>query len=130
MRRTRAVVEGRASLVTERIATRAFGDMDALLARSHGLLDANRAVLSDFLRSRPELECIEPGGGSIVFPRIRTVPDSSRFVERLLALRETAVVPGHLFGAPAHFRIGVGGGTDLLRHGLDAIGAALTARDW
>ncbi|MDQ3347430.1 MAG: aminotransferase class I/II-fold pyridoxal phosphate-dependent enzyme [Acidobacteriota bacterium] len=130
LRRTRAIVEGGASLVAERVAARAFHQIDALLARSRGWLDANRAVLAECLQSRPELEWCDPGGGSIVFPRIRTVPDSSRFVERLLTLRETAVVPGHLFGAPAHFRIGVGGDTQALRQGLASIGSALTARDW
>ena len=130
LRRTRAIVEGGASLVAERVAARAFHQIDALLARSRELLDVNRAVLAAFLQSRPELEWCDPGGGTMVFPRIRTVPDSSEFVQRLLTLRETAVVPGHLFGAPAHFRIGVGGDTQALRQGLAAIGSALTAREW
>jgi len=130
LRRARAIVEGSASLVTERIATRAFHDVDALLARSRVLLDANRAILGEFLLSRTELEWVDPGGGSIVFPRMRAVPDSRRFVERLLTVRHTAVVPGYLFGAPAHFRLGMGGGTEALRQGLAAIGAALSARDW
>lgn len=130
LRRTREIVDGSASLVTERIAARAFPELDVRLARARGLLDVNRAILADFLESRPELEWIEPWGGSIVFPRIRALPDATRFVQRLLTARETAVVPGQLFGAPAHFRLGVGGDTEALRHGLAAIGEALTARDW
>ena len=50
------------------------------------------------------------------------VDDSTRFTERLLRERETAVVPGRFFDAPAHFRLGFGGSTATLRPGLEAIG--------
>jgi hypothetical protein len=38
------------------------------------------------------------------------------------------VVPGHFFGAPAHFRAGTGGDPALLRKGLEAVVQALDAR--
>jgi aspartate/methionine/tyrosine aminotransferase len=65
-----------------------------------------------------------------VFPRVRDVEDTSRFAERLLAERETAVVPGRFFEAPGHVRLGVGGPTDDLAAGLAALSAALDARAW
>jgi aspartate/methionine/tyrosine aminotransferase len=66
----------------------------------------------------------------VVFPRIRGVSDASAFAERLLAERETAVVPGRFFEAPAHVRLGFGSETDNVRGGLSALGAALDARAW
>ena len=62
--------------------------------------------MREFLHARPELELVEPRGGTVVFPRLRGVADSSRFAERLLHERETAIVPGRFFEAPAHFRVG------------------------
>jgi aspartate/methionine/tyrosine aminotransferase len=84
-------------------------------------------VYRAFAAGRPELESIATTCGTVVFPRIHAVADANTFVSRLLSERETAVVPGHFFEAPAHFRLGVGGATEPLRHGLAAIGDALTA---
>jgi aspartate/methionine/tyrosine aminotransferase len=60
-----------------------------------------------------------------VFPRIDGVDDVSAFAERLLRERETEIVPGRFFDAPAHFRLGFGGDTEQLRGGLERLGAAL-----
>lgn len=130
VRRVRDVVDGGASIVTDRLAALAFSQIDRLRARTRVLLDANGTIVRDFLHSRPEIEWVEPGGGTVVFPRLRGVADSRRFAERLLTGRDTAVVPGYFFEAPAHFRVGFGGPTDALRSGLHAVGAALDARDW
>lgn len=130
LRRTRDVVDGTGPIVTERLATLAFAQLDRLIARTQALLAANGALTLDFLRSRQELEWIEPVGGTVVFPRLRTVADTSRFAERLLAERDTSVVPGRFFEAPDHVRLGFSGPTDSLAGGLEALGAALDARAW
>jgi hypothetical protein len=129
IRRTRDVVDGTGSIVAERLAVFAFQHIDPLLKRSTGILDANGAIIRGFLRSRAELDWVA-AGGTIVFPRLRGVADSTAFAERLLSERHTAVVPGRFFQAPEHVRIGFGGPTDTLRAGLDAIAAALDARAW
>ena len=130
MARVRDVIAGSTSIVTDRLGALAFTQIHRLIERSRALISENGAIVREFLRSRPELEWIEPGGGTVVFPRIARVSDSSHFAERLLALRDTAIVPGRFFEAPAHFRLGFGGSTAALRSGLQALGAALDARDW
>jgi aspartate/methionine/tyrosine aminotransferase len=130
LQRARDVIDGTGSIVTERLATLAFSQLDRLIARSVALLAVNGALVRKFLRARPELELVEPRGGTVVFPRLRNVADSSRFAERLLNERATAIVPGRFFEAPAHFRVGFGGATDALSGGLDALGAALDGREW
>jgi aspartate/methionine/tyrosine aminotransferase len=117
-------VDGSGSIVAERLAALAFTHLDRLLARAIALVDGNGMLVRDFLRSRADLTWIEPGG-TVVFPRLRGVTDTTRFTERLLKERDTAIVPGHFFQAPAHVRIGFAGPTDALRSGLEAIGAAL-----
>lgn len=129
IRRTRDVVDGTGSIVAERLAVIAFRHIDRLLKRSADILAANMPLARSFLGSRPELEWVE-AGGTIVFPRLRGIADSSLFAERLLFERGTAVVPGRFFQSPEHVRIGLGGPTETLRAGLDAVGAALDAGDW
>ena len=130
IRRARDVIDGTGSIAAERLATLAFSQLDRLAARAAALLAANSDLVRAFLRRRPELETAGPAGGTVVFPRIRGVSDTSRFAGRLLAERETAVVPGHFFESPAHFRLGFGGATDGLVGGLHALDAALDGREW
>ncbi|CAN5671902.1 aminotransferase [soil metagenome] len=128
IRRARDLVDGTGSIVAERLAVLAFAQLDRLLERARSLLAANHALLLDFLRSRPELEWIEPGGGTVVFPRVRGMADTSALAERLLLERETAIVPGRFFEAPEHFRLGFNIETDRLAGGLEALTAELDAQ--
>ena len=130
LQRARDVIDGTGSIVTERLATLAFSQLDRLIARASALLAVNGALVRTFLQSRHELEVVDPRGGTVVFPRLRDAADTSRFAERLLNERETAIVPGRFFEAPAHFRLGFGGATDALGGGLDALGEALDKREW
>ncbi len=130
LRRARDVVDGTGSIVTERLSVLAFAHLEDLVARTRRLLDTNMALVRDFLHSRPELEFVYPAGGTVVFPRVRGLDNTDTLADRLLRERETAVVPGRFFDAPAHIRIGFGGATEPLRGGLAAIAAALDDRAW
>jgi aspartate/methionine/tyrosine aminotransferase len=79
----------------------------------------------DFLADCNALEYVDPPGGTVMFPRIKGVDDSGPFAERLLSTRQTAIVPGRFFDAPAHFRLGFGGATESVRGGLEALKGAL-----
>ena len=59
-----------------------------------------------------------------MFPRVRH-GSAEKLCELLAEKYETSVVPGSFFESPAHFRIGLGGETDVLREGLRRLGAAL-----
>ena len=124
IRRTRDVVDGTGSIVAERLAVLAFTHLERLIQRSLSLLQANRPIIGSFLDSRSDLEWV-PSAGTVVFPRLKGLDDTMEFAERLLNARQTAVVPGRFFQAPAHIRIGFGGPTDTLRQGLEALGHAL-----
>lgn len=124
IRRTRDVVDGTGSIVAERLAVVAFTHLEHLMHRSLSLLQANRPMLRTFLHSRPDLEWA-PSAGTVVFPRLRRISDTMDFAERLLDTRDTAVVPGRFFQAPAHIRIGFGGPTETLREGLETLAQAL-----
>jgi aspartate/methionine/tyrosine aminotransferase len=125
LRRARDVVDGTGSIVAERLGVVAFEHLDALLARTRALLGTNFPLALDFVRRRPELAFVEPGGGTVLFPRLEGTSDATPFVERLRLEHETAVVPGRFFQAPQHFRLGISGPTDTLREGLARLAAAL-----
>ncbi len=124
VRRARDVVDGTGSILSERLAVVAFTHLERLLQRSRTLLDVNSAIVRHFLDARRDLAWA-PSAGTVVFPRLQRIQDSTAFAERLLKEAETAVVPGRFFQAPAHLRVGFGGATETLRHGLYAFGAAL-----
>ena len=130
LRRTRDVVDGTGSIVVERLAVVAFQQLDRLIERARGVLAATFPMVREFVDSRPELEWIEPKGGTVCFPRLRGVDDTSTFAHRLMTERETAVVPGRFFEAPRHFRIGFSSTPEIVSGGLEAIGRALDAREW
>jgi aspartate/methionine/tyrosine aminotransferase len=125
IRRTRDVVDGTGSIVAERLSVLAFSRLDALYARARTVLDANRQLVREFLQSRPELTCGDPAAGTVVFPRLAGVEDTSAFAARLLRQYDTAVVPGRFFEAPAHVRVGFGRQTEMVRGGLERLASAV-----
>jgi aspartate/methionine/tyrosine aminotransferase len=128
LRRVRDIVDGGGSILTERLGVVAFRHLDQLIERAQALLGVNGELVRDALSNQHALEWVDPAAGTVVFPRIAGVADASRFVERLLAERQTAVVPGRLFESPSHFRLGFGGTTESVKNGLEALTAALNDR--
>jgi hypothetical protein len=47
------------------------------------------------------------------------------FCELLKSSYDTSVVPGRFFEMPEHFRVGIGGETEMTREGLLRLGRAL-----
>jgi aspartate/methionine/tyrosine aminotransferase len=95
-----------------------------IAVHAHALLDVNRPLVHGFLDERPELECIRPQFGTVIFPRLKT-GNADDLCARLRDHYETTVVPGRFFEMPEHFRIGLGGDTDILMAGLRHLGQAL-----
>lgn len=77
-----------------------------------------------FPAATPRLECIPPHA-TLAFPRLRGSSDSLAFTERLFRETGTAVAPGHFFGAPAHFRMSLGGLPSKVAAGLESIARCL-----
>jgi aspartate/methionine/tyrosine aminotransferase len=127
LRRTRDVIDGAGSIVCDRLATLAFHYLDALSSRAHRILEANRRLVRERLAAEEMLDHADLIGSTTAFPRIRGLADTAAFCRRLLAEKDTAVVPGRFFEAPAHFRVGLGGESSTLEAGLAAVHEALHA---
>lgn len=108
----------------ELLSVLALEQLPEIAARAKQLLHANRALLKQFFNARKDLLAIWPEAGTIAFPQLSS-GHAEAFCQLLRDKYETSVVPGRFFGAPEHFRIGVGGKTEDVREGLSRIGAAL-----
>lgn len=102
----------------------ALDHLAEIAKRSRNLLSANRALLDQFLDSRSDLELLRPPAGTVIFPRLRK-GNTEKFIQLLRDKYETGVVPGRFFEMPDHFRLGIGGETDMLRAGLERLSSAL-----
>lgn len=117
----------------ELLSVIAFEKLAQISARMKSLLDTNRTLLLEFLRSRDELEYFWPEYGTIAFPRLKT--GNVEPLWRMLREEfEVSVVPGRFFESPDRFRMGVGTPTqsvmDALQQfsrGLDRYRASLPA---
>jgi aspartate/methionine/tyrosine aminotransferase len=108
----------------ELLSVVALHNLERPATRSRNLLEANRPLLTAFLRSRKDLEWAEQSYGTVAFPRVLSA-DVGKLCQLLAEKYETTVVPGRFFEMPAHIRIGVGCATEILSEGLKRLGAAL-----
>ena len=109
---------------SERLSVVALARLPKIIARAKGILDANRAVLDDFLDSREDLQRVRTAAGTTTFPRLL----KGRVEELYTSLHQkydTAIVPGRFFESPQHFRIGMCAEPELFREGVKRLGAAL-----
>jgi hypothetical protein len=95
-----------------------------LAARAKALIERNRAQVVEFLRSCPQLELTVPDYGTCMFPRLRT-GNSDGLFDLLHSRFDTDVVPGRFFDMPDHFRLGIGGDSNVLAEGLVRLRRAL-----
>lgn len=109
---------------TERLSLLALDRLDEIAAPLLGLLDRNRALANAFFSGRDDLECAPLTGGITAFPRLLT-GDVDALNDLLRERYDTSIVPGRFFGAPEHFRLGIGQPTELVEGGLERLGAAL-----
>ena len=110
--------------VGERLSVTALEQIETISQQAATLLETNRALVNEFLKSRDDLETVLPTGGTVFFPRLR-VGDADRYCTLLREKYETSVVPGRFFEMPGHFRLGIGGDSAMLASGLERLDQAL-----
>jgi aspartate/methionine/tyrosine aminotransferase len=108
----------------ERLACLALARLDEIAAQNGPLLARNRALANAFLAGRSELEAAPMTGGITAFPRLLH-GDVDALNDLVRARYDTSIVPGRFFGLADHFRIGIGGTTEIVEAGLERLGAAL-----
>jgi aspartate/methionine/tyrosine aminotransferase len=108
----------------ELLSVIAFEKLARIAARMKSLLETNRNLLRNFLRSRKDLDYCWPDFGTIVFPRLRQ-GNGEAFCRMLRDEFETTVAPGSFFESPGGFRIGVGAAEEEVNAALEQLSQAL-----
>jgi aspartate/methionine/tyrosine aminotransferase len=109
---------------TERLSLIALARLDEVAGDTPALLARNRALANAFFAGRDDLDVTPMVHNVTCFPRLRR-GDVDALNARLRAHYDTAIVPGRFFGLADHFRVGVGGPTDMVEAGLERLGQAL-----
>ena len=110
--------------VAERLSLIALENLSLFRERARKLLEANRLLLNEFFDSRSDLEVVRTKHGTISFPRLLN-QDPNKLFSLLREKYETTVVPGEFFGLDQHFRLGIACDMEMLKGGLERLGAAL-----
>ena len=109
---------------SEMLSCLAFRHLDEIAGGHAGRVATNRALFNDFVAARSDIDCMRAEHGITVFPRwVRG--DTEPLHALLRSKYDTSIVPGRWFDMPEHFRIGLGGDTDMLTEGLARLGSAL-----
>ena len=108
----------------EVLSVAAFEHLDKIREKARSVLEADRALLNEFLDRETRVLAPRMEFGTTAFLRLRN-GGVEPFLARLRADYETSAVPGGFFGAPDHFRIGMGVNTEMFCEGLHRIGLAL-----
>ena len=106
------------------LAVAAFANLDQLRERARKVVEADRALLQEFLASQKNVSTPRTKFGTTAVLRL-TNGNADDFLARLRTEYETSAVPGRFFGLPNHFRIGMGVNTEMFGEGLQRISRAL-----
>jgi aspartate/methionine/tyrosine aminotransferase len=107
------------SPLTEAIAAFALAHREVILSRLNVVAQANLASLNRFMDAQRDIiGWVPPSGGTVAFPWLLDGRDSRPICEAL-AREGVLVAPGDCFGAPQHFRVGVGAQADGFQAALD-----------
>jgi aspartate/methionine/tyrosine aminotransferase len=109
---------------SELLSVVALDNLNVVVERSRGLLERNRPLLETFLKSRDDLQFVQSPYGTTSFPRLTKGSGDDLFA-LLQRKYEASVVPGQYFGDPQHFRMGIGGNSEMTAEALNRLGRAL-----
>lgn len=109
----------------ELLSVLALDQLRQIAARAAKILETNRRAVDALLDEQPELRCFRPSHGTVIFPKLRR-GDADEFCRFLREKYDTSVVPGRFFEMPHHFRVGMGGDTEMTGEGLRRLGNALS----
>jgi aspartate/methionine/tyrosine aminotransferase len=115
------------SIVDERIALSFLKNKNLLFPKIKDHIITNFGIVKSWMENSAFMEWVEPSGGCVCFPRIKSGIDVEKFYNILNEKYRTFVGPGYWFEMDRRFmRIGYGWPTrDELEGGLDCITQAL-----
>ncbi len=108
----------------ELLSVVALQNLDTIRERSRKIVEADRALLLEFLAGEEAVSAPRTEFGTTAILRLES-GSIDDFIVRLRVEFEASAVPGKFFGLPNHFRIGMGVDHEMFREGLQRIAQAL-----
>lgn len=108
----------------ERLGCIAFEQLDDVIGGNRQMLANNRERWNAFVASRDDVDCMPAAHGITAFPRWGG-SGTERLDAHLREKYDAAVVPGHWFEMPDHFRVGFGVPTGEFEEALNRLRFAL-----
>lgn len=115
--------------IGEEVAKNLLRRREEVLARTRRLTQTNIKLFSEWADRRKDVVWHRPPGGTTCFPRILKKTPTLELARRLYEEEGALVLPGEFFGAPGHFRIGLGQNPTATGPALDALGRFLDRSD-
>jgi len=112
--------------LAERVSVIALQNLEMITDRTRAILQPNTALLDQMFEATPNISFTKNRLGTVAFPRLDR-GDVNDLWPFLCQEYETSVVPGRFFGMPSHFRIGIGGETEMVSEGLCRLSSAIQA---
>jgi aspartate/methionine/tyrosine aminotransferase len=110
----------------EQLSVVALENLSAIRDRAGKVLETDRLLLQEFLNSQEGVSSPRTDFGTTAILRLAK-SNVDTFLNGLRHNHETSAVPGHFFGLPNHFRVGMGVNTEMFGEGLQRISRALQA---
>ena len=85
--------------------------------------EKNYGIIEKWI-TKQKLQSVPPNGTPIWLVKV-PIKDTCAFVEHLIDVYKTRVIPGSFFGAEGFIRVGYSVKEDILREGLNRFGKAL-----
>jgi aspartate/methionine/tyrosine aminotransferase len=102
----------------------ALENLNHIRERGRKIVETDRALLREFLIRQEGVSSPRTEFGTTAILRLAK-DNVDDFLARLRTERQTSAVPGHFFGLPNHFRVGMGVNTEMFHEGLQRISRAL-----
>ena len=110
---------------SEQLSLVALQNLGSIRSWACNILRLNQETVKEMLLPRLEIECVYPGFGTVVFPRLRK-DHVEKLYSILMSQYQTSVAPGRFFEIPDYFRIGLGSTPESFRQGLENVCHAIS----
>jgi len=127
IRKTALLAGATPSHPSEQLALRALASADAIVSPWRTRTMHHRALVASWVAATAGASWCAPDAGATAFINLGR-GDTRALIDRLIREYDTAVVPGHFFGASEYVRIGLGIETTRLSEGLRRLNDALAPK--
>ena len=111
--------------LADTLACAALQNKEQILSRSRKIIEANRSIVSQFVKDHPQFHIVMPDYGTVGFLGYEADIDDTMLARQLLADEGVFFVPGSCFGSEKHMRIGFTCETETMIKGLTKLAAYL-----